>query len=66
MKSPKKITKSEGPGKKASEGPVKEQNHLTDPSESTRPILDDEEEFDIQLDDDIDDFDSFDDEEDDF
>jgi hypothetical protein len=66
MKSPKKITKSEGPGKKAGTGPVKKQNNLTDPKESNRPILDDEEDFDIQLDDDIQDFDNFDDDEEDF
>ena len=66
MKSPKKITKSEGSGKKAGTGPVKKQNNLTDPKESTRPVLDDEEDFDIQLDDEIQDFDNFDDDEDDF
>ena len=66
MKSPKKITKSEGSSKKAGTGPVKKQNNLNDPKESTRPVLDDEEDFDIQLDDDIQDFDNFDDDEDDF
>lgn len=66
MKSPKKTIKSEGSGKKAAKGPVKKQTNLTDPNDSTRPVLDDEDDFDIQLDDDIEDFDNFDDEEDDF
>ena len=66
MKSPKKTTKSEGPSKKAGKGPVKEQNNLTDPKELNRPILDEDDDFDIPLDDDIQDFDSFDDEDDDF
>lgn len=66
MKSPKKTTKSEGPNKKAVKGPVEEQNKLTDPKELNRPILDEDDEFDIPLDDNIQDFDSFDDEDDDF
>jgi hypothetical protein len=66
MKSPKKTTKSEGPSKKAVNSPVKEQNKLTDPKELNRPLLDDEDDFDIPMDDSIEDFDSFDDEEEDF
>jgi len=66
MKSPKKTSKSEGSVKKAAKGPVNKQTNLTDPNDSPRPVLDDEDDFDIQLDDDIEDFDNFDDEEDDF
>ena len=66
MKSPKKTTTSEGSGKKAAKGPVKKQTNLTDPKDSSRPVLDDEDDFDLQLDDDIQDFDNFDDEYDDF
>ena len=66
MKSPKKTTKSEGPSKKAGKSPVEEQNKLTDPKELNRPTLDEDDEFDIPLDDDIQDFDNFDDEDDDF
>ncbi|NQV75252.1 MAG: hypothetical protein HQ491_04290 [Bacteroidetes bacterium] len=66
MKSPKKTSKSEGSGKKAAKGPVKKQTNLTDPNDSPRPVLDDEDDFDIQLDDDIEDFHNFDEDEDDF
>lgn len=66
MKSPKKTTKSEGQSKNAIKSPVKEQNKLTDPKELIRPHFDDEEDFDIPLDDAIGDFDSFDEEEEDF
>jgi hypothetical protein len=66
MKSPKKTTKSEGPGKKFSKSPVKEQNKLTDPKELNRPLLDEDDDFDIPLDEDIQDFDSFDDDDDGF
>lgn len=66
MKSPKKTTKSEGPSKKAVKSPVKEKNKLTDPKELNRPILDEEDDFDIPLVDDIQDFDTFDDDDDDF
>lgn len=66
MKSPKKTTTSEGSGKKAAKVPVKKQTNLTDPKDSSRPVLDDEDDFDLQLDDDIQDFDNFDDEDDDF
>jgi succinylglutamate desuccinylase len=45
---------------------VKKQTNLTDPKESSRTVLDDDDDFDLQLDDDIQDFDNFDDEEDDF
>jgi hypothetical protein len=66
MKSPKKTSKSEGPGKKAGTGPLKKHTDLNDPNDSPRPGSDDEEDFDIQLDDEIQDFDNFDDDEDDF
>ena len=67
MKSSKKITKSEGPKKKPGTSPGKKQDQLNDPKESNRLFLDGEEEddFDIQLDDDIQGFDDFDVEDDD-
>lgn len=64
MKSSKKVTKSGGPKKKTSTGPEKK-THVSDPNESIRPIIDDEEDFDLQLDDDIQAFDDFDDDDDD-
>ena len=67
MKSSKKVTKTGGPKKNLSAGPLKKQNQESDPKESNRPILDDDDDFDIPLDDDIQTFDDFDDEdEDDF
>ncbi len=65
MKSSKKVTKSGGPKKKAGTGPEKKKTHLSDPNEPIRPIIDDEEDFDLQLDDDIPAFDDFDDDDDD-
>lgn len=65
MKSSKKATKSEGPKKNTSTSPVKKQKQVSDPKESNRPILDDEDDFDIQLDDDMQAFDDFDDDDDD-
>lgn len=67
MKSSKKVTKSGGPKNNPSKSPVKKQHQVSDPKESIRPIIDDEEDFDLQLDDDIQAFDDFDDDdEDDF
>lgn len=66
MKSPKKVTKSEGSKKKSAAGPVKKQNKITDPKESNRLIMDDEDDFDIPLEDDIPGFDDFVDDDDDF
>lgn len=66
MKSSKKVTKSGGPKKQPGTSPGKKQNQLIDPKESTRLIIDeDEEDFEIQLDDDIKVFDDFDTDDDD-
>ena len=65
MKSSKKVTKSEGPKKSSSTGPLKKQKQVSNPKESNRPILDDDDDFDIPLDDDIQSFDDFDDDDDD-
>jgi len=61
MKSPKKVLKSGGPN-----SPDKKKTHLSEPIEPIRPILDDDDDFDLPLDDDIPPFDDFDDDEDDF
>lgn len=68
MKSSKKITKSGGPKKKPGTSPGKKQDQLNDPKESNRLIIDEEyDDFEIQLDDDIEGFDDFDvDDDDDF
>ncbi|MDP3469816.1 MAG: hypothetical protein Q8S11_15855 [Daejeonella sp.] len=60
MKSPKKVTKSGGPKK----SPDKKKTHLSDPIVPVRPILDDEDEFDLPIDDDLPAFDVFDDDDD--
>ncbi|MFA6945650.1 MAG: hypothetical protein WC220_07065 [Pedobacter sp.] len=65
MKSSKKVTKSGVPKKKPGTDPDKKKTLLSDPNEPIRPIIDDEEDFDLQLDDDIPAFDDFDDDDDD-
>ena len=68
MKSSKKVTKSGGPKKKPGTSPGKKQTQLNDPKESNRLIIDEEDDdFEIQLDDDMQGFDDFDvDDDDDF
>ncbi|MBM3402180.1 MAG: hypothetical protein FJY21_07710 [Bacteroidetes bacterium] len=62
MKSPKKVTKSSG-----SKHPEKKKTNLSDPKQGISSILDDEDDFDLPLDDDIPAFDDFvDDDDDDF
>ena len=65
MKSSKNTTKSGGPKKGSSTGPLKKQKEVSDPKESNRPALDEDEDFDIPLDDDIQPFDDFEDDDDD-
>lgn len=65
MKSPKKITKTGGAKKNPGTVPAKKQNLLTDSKESNRQTVDEDEDFEIQLDDDIKEFDDYDDDLDD-
>lgn len=66
MKSPKKASKSVVPKKKTGIDPDNQKNSLTDPNDPLLTNLDDEDDFDLPLDDDIAPFDSFDDDDDDF
>jgi hypothetical protein len=61
MNSPKKVLKSGGP-----KNPDTKKTHLSDTEETIPPIIDDEDDFDLPLDDDIAPFDDFDDDDDDF
>jgi len=65
MESPKKVSKSAVPKKKAGIDPDNHKNSLTDPNDPMLPNLDDEDDFDLPLDDDIATFDNFDDDDDD-
>jgi hypothetical protein len=61
MNSPKKVSQSGGP-----KNPDKKKNELSDTEEPIIPNIDDEDDFDLPLDDDIATFDDFDDDDDDF
>lgn len=61
MNSPKKVLKSGGP-----KNPDTKKTQLSDTEEPISPIIDDEDDFDLPLDDDIAPFDDFDDDDDDF
>lgn len=56
MNSPKKVLKSGGP-----KNPDKKKTEFSDTEEPIRPVIDDEDDFDLPLDDDIEPFDDFDD-----